>query len=103
MITAALNAATPARWVTAEEAYGNNTVLRARLRKLRPGYVLAISRDHLVGNDGGKTHKRADHLAAGLPAWSWTRRKAGPGSKGPRLYHWAWLTEHRHRQRPGRP
>jgi SRSO17 transposase len=93
MITAALDAATPARWVTADEAYGNNTALRARLRRLHLGYVLAISRDHLVPIDGGKTRRRADHLAAGLPAWAWTRRSAGAGSKGPRLYDWAWLTD----------
>ena len=93
MITAALQASTPVRWVTADEAYGNNTMLRARLRHLRLGYVLAISRDHLVPIDGGKTRRRADHLAAGLPAWAWTRRSAGDGSKGPRLYDWAWLTD----------
>jgi SRSO17 transposase len=93
MITAALGAGTPARWVTADEAYGNNTMLRARLRRLGLAYVLAISRDHLVPIDGGKTRRRADHLAAGLPAWAWTRRSAGAGSKGPRLYDWAWLTD----------
>lgn len=93
MITAALDATTPARWVTADEAYGNNTALRARLRRLRLSYVLAISRDHLVGIDGGKTRRRADHLAAGLPTWAWTRRSAAAGSKGPRLYDWAWLTD----------
>jgi hypothetical protein len=57
------------------------------------GYVLAISRDHLVPIGGGKTRRRADHLAAGLPAWAWTRRSAGAGSKGPRVYDWAWLTD----------
>lgn len=93
MITAALDATTPARWVTADEAYGNNTALRARLRRLRLGYVLAISRDRLIPIDGGKTRRRADDLAAGLPAWAWTRRSAGAGSKGPRLYDWAWLTD----------
>jgi SRSO17 transposase len=93
MITAAIDATTPARWVTADEAYGNNTALRARLRRLRLGYVLAISRDHLVPIDGGKTRCRADQITAGLPAWAWTRRSAGNGSKGPRLYDWAWLTD----------
>jgi SRSO17 transposase len=93
MITAALQARVPARWVAADEAYGNNTTLRARLRKLRLGYVLAISRDHLVPLDGGKTKQRADLLVAGLPAWAWTRRSAGTGSKGPRFYHWAWLAD----------
>jgi SRSO17 transposase len=93
MITAALQAGTPVRWVTADEAYGNNTALRARLRRLGLGYVLAISRDHLVPIDGGKTRHRAEHLAAGLPAWAWTRRSAGAGSKGPRFYDWAWLAD----------
>jgi SRSO17 transposase len=93
MITAALQAGTPVRWVTADEAYGNNTALRARLRRLGLGYVLAISRDHLVPVDGGKTRQRAEHLAAGLPAWAWTRRSAGAGSKGPRFYDWAWLAD----------
>jgi SRSO17 transposase len=93
MITAALHAGTPVRWVTADEAYGNNTALRARLRRLRLGYVVAISRDHLVPIDGGKTRHRAEHLAADLPAWAWTRRSAGAGSKGPRVYDWAWLAD----------
>jgi SRSO17 transposase len=93
MITAAFEAGTPARWVTADEAYGNNTQLRARLRRHGLGYVLAISRDHLIPIDGGKTRQRADHAAAGLPDWAWTRRSAGPGSKGPRFYDWAWLAD----------
>ena len=93
MITAALRAGTPVRWVTADEAYGNNTALRARLRRLGLGYVVAISRDHLVPIDGGKTRQRAEHLAVALPAWAWTRRSAGAGSKGPRFYDWAWLAD----------
>jgi SRSO17 transposase len=83
----------PARWVAADEAYGNNTSLRALLRKLRLGYVLAVSCDHLVPIDGGKTRCRADRLAADLPATAWTRRSAGDGSKGPRFYDWAWLAD----------
>jgi SRSO17 transposase len=93
MITAAVDGGTPVRWVTADEAYGNNTLLRTQLRRLRLGYVLAISRDHLVPIDGGKTRRRADQLTAGLPAWAWTRRSAGAGSKGPRFYDWAWLAD----------
>jgi SRSO17 transposase len=93
MITAALQARVAARWVTADEAYGNNTTLRARLRQLRLGYVLAISRDHLIGLDGGKTRQRADLVVAALPASAWTRRSAGAGSKGPRFYDWAWLAD----------
>jgi SRSO17 transposase len=93
MITAAVKAGVPARWVAADEAYGNNTRLRGELRKLRLGYVLAISCDHLVPIDGGKIRCRADRLAEGLPATAWTRRSAGDGSKGPRFYDWAWLVD----------
>ena len=93
MITAAVQARVPARWVAADEAYGNNTALRARLREHGLGYVLAVSRDHRVPLDGGKTKVRADHLTAGLPVTAWTRRSAGNGSKGPRFYDWAWLAD----------
>ncbi len=93
MITAAVKALVPARWVAADEAYGNNTTLRARLRELRLGYVLAVSCDHLVPIDGGKTRCRADQLAENLPTTAWTRRSAGNGSKGPRFYDWAWLAD----------
>jgi len=93
MITAAVKASVPARWVAADEAYGNNTRLRSELRKLRLGYVLAVSCDHLVPIDGGKTRCRADRLAADLPTGAWTRRSAGDGSKGPRFYDWAWLAD----------
>lgn len=93
MITAAVQARVPARWVAADEAYGNNTRLRSELRTLRLGYVLAVSCDHLVPIDGGKTRRRADRLATDLPAAAWTRRSAGDGSKGPRFYDWAWLAD----------
>jgi SRSO17 transposase len=93
MITAAVKALVPARWVAADEAYGNNTRLRGELRQLRLGYVLAVSRDHLVPIDAGKTRCRADRLVADLPATAWTRRSAGNGSKGPRFYDWAWLAD----------
>ena len=93
MITTAVKAAVPARWVAADEAYGNSGVFRSRLRGLGLGYVLAVSCDHLVPLDGGKARLRADQIAAGLPATAWQRRSAGAGSKGPRLYDWAWLDE----------
>jgi SRSO17 transposase len=93
MITAAVAAGVPARWAAADEAYGNSGVFRAHLRDLRLGYVLAVSRSHLVPLDGGKACQRADRVAAGLPASAWQRRSAGAGSKGPRWYDWAWLDE----------
>ncbi len=51
MVTAAIEAGVPARWAAADKAYGNNTKLRARLRELRLGYVMAVSCDHLVPSE----------------------------------------------------
>ena len=93
MITAALDAGVPAGWAAADEAYGNSAAFRAHLRVHRLGYVLAVSRSHLVPLDGGKARVRADRVAAGLPDTAWQRRSAGAGSKGPRLYDWAWLDQ----------
>lgn len=64
MITAALDAGVPAAWVTADEAYGNSATFRAGLREHEIGYVLAVSRSHLVPLDSGKTRIRADRVAA---------------------------------------
>ena len=83
MITAAVAAHVPARWAAADEAYGYNTRLRRELRKTTSRYVLAVSRDHLLPLDGGKTRRRADLIAADLPVTAWTRRSAGGGRKGP--------------------
>ena len=83
MITAAVDAGVPVAWAAADEAYGNSSVFRAHLRELRLGYVLAVSRSHLVPLDGGKVRLRADRIAAELPASAWQRRSAGPGRKGP--------------------
>lgn len=41
-------------WMAADDAYGNNTGLWSGLREPRLGYVLAVSRDHLLPFDGGK-------------------------------------------------
>ncbi len=93
MITAAIGARVPAGWVAADEAYGNSSVFRAGLRARGLGYVLAVSRSHLIPLDGGKVRQRVDRVAAGLPPSAWQRRSAGAGSKGPRWYDWAWLDQ----------
>jgi SRSO17 transposase len=93
MIGAAVAAGVPAGWAAADEAYGNSGAFRAGLRAHRLGYVLAVSGSHLVPLDGGKVKCRVDRIAAALPVSAWQRRSAGAGSKGPRLYHWAWLAD----------
>ncbi|BCL12383.1 transposase [Micromonospora sagamiensis] len=88
MITAAVTAGLPCRWVAGDEAYGNDPRLAARLRQLRLGYVLAVARSHQVTTGLGVY--RVDALATGLPTIAWQRISAGRGAKGHRWYDWSY-------------
>ena len=90
MLTRALRAGVPARWVTGDEVYGNDPSLRAECQAQQIGYVLAIGCDRRVPTPAGPT--RADALATGLPRYAWQPMSAGPGAKGQRYYDWAWIT-----------
>ena len=89
MIGDALDAGATASWVTGDEVYGNDPALRAGLQHRRAGYVLAVSCDHRIPTNGGPV--RADSVARGLPPTCWQRLSAGVGSKGHRMYSWAYL------------
>jgi SRSO17 transposase len=89
MISCALDAGTPAAWVTADEVYGQDPALRAELARRGLGYVLAIARHHLVTTGIGT--RPAIELARRLPARAWQRVSAGSGAKGPRWYDWALI------------
>jgi SRSO17 transposase len=91
MVTAAVAAGVGAAWVASDELYGDNRAFRDGVQALGLGYVLAVSRNHLIPVDGGKTRVRADRLAAELSDTAWHRYSAGTGSKGPRWYDWAWI------------
>jgi SRSO17 transposase len=62
MITRALDAGVPARWVAADEVYGGDPTLRGDLERRAVGYVLAVACDHRV--DSLAVPLRADHIAA---------------------------------------
>jgi len=89
MIRRAVTAGLRAAWVSADEAYGRAGYFRAGLRTLGLGYVVAVARDQQV-RLAGQRH-RVDVLAARLPAIAWQTYSCGLGSKGPRLYRWAWI------------
>ena len=96
MLGRALDAGVPAGWVTGDEVYGQHFRLRRMLEERRMPYVLAVPVNQRViaahgDAEGAVTvaELRADALAAMLPAQAWKKISAGPGSKGPRLYHWA--------------
>jgi hypothetical protein len=89
MITAALDAGAPASWVAGDEVYGADPTLRATLEGRGVGYVLAVASNRRVPTTNGPL--QVDFLAAALPARSWQRLSAGAGSRGQRMYSWAWI------------
>lgn len=89
MIDAALDAGVPAGWVTADEVYGADPNLRARLEARGIGYVLAIGCNRHVAVNDGRVRLRVDDIADGLGRRWWHRMSAGVGAKGPRDYDWA--------------
>jgi len=96
MIGRALDAGTPAAWVTGDEVYGANPGLRADLERRRIGYVLAVAAACRVTTGAGICQVR--QIAARLPRRAWQLYSAGEGAKGHRYYDWAWLAID-----PGRP
>jgi SRSO17 transposase len=96
MLGRALDAGTPAAWVTGDEVYGADPGLRADLERRRIGYVLAVAASHQVTTAAGPCQART--IAARLPRRAWQRYSAGEGAKGYRYYDWAWLAID-----PGRP
>jgi SRSO17 transposase len=96
MIARALDAGTPAAWVTGDEVYGADPHLRADLERRRTGYVLAVAASCQVRTAAGACQVRT--IAARLPRRAWQRYSAGPGAKGHRYYDWAWAAID-----PGRP
>lgn len=87
MLARALDAGVPARWVTADEAYGGDYKFRTWLEGCRIGYVVAVPRNQTIPITAGST--RADHLVSRAPEQAWKRLSCGPGAKGPRMFDWA--------------
>ncbi|APE33938.1 transposase [Nocardia mangyaensis] len=90
MLGRALDAGVPARWVTADEAYGGDSKFRRWLEQRRIGYVVAVASSAPIVTVGGDS--RADRLVADAPQQAWKRLSCGEGAKGPRLFDWAVAT-----------
>jgi len=89
LITAAVQAKTPAGWVAGDEVYGADPKLRATVRGHGLGYVLAIAANRRVPTHAGRL--RVDTLPTLIPAHAWQKHSAGNSAHGPRLYSWAWI------------
>ncbi len=88
MLARAFAAGVPAEWVVGDTVYGYDE-LRLWLEAQQKNYVLAVSETHQVWVQGRP--QPVGLVAALLPDEAWVALSAGEGSKGPRLYEWAWL------------
>ena len=88
MLERAFAAGVPAEWVVGDTVYGYEE-LRMWLDERAKNYVLAVPETHAVWVQGRQ--QPVGLLAALLPPQAWVVLSAGEGSKGPRLYEWAWL------------
>jgi SRSO17 transposase len=91
MIARALAADVPFAWVTADSVYGVGAIERA-LRGAAKGYVLGVNATHRFNSFGDKppVAGTAAAIARGLDPGAWRRLSAGAGSKGERLFDWAY-------------
>jgi SRSO17 transposase len=92
MIARAIAAKAPFSFVAADSVYGTGDI-ETVLRKAGKGYVLGVASNHVFRSWGRKRliGGTAAKIAQHLPKSAWRRLSAGEGSKGPRLYDWAYL------------
>jgi SRSO17 transposase len=91
MIEQAIAADVPFAWVAADSIYGVGEI-EMMLRHAGKGYVLGVSASHPFTSWIGKPEVAgtAEAIAGGLPESAWQRLSAGEGTKGERLYDWAY-------------
>jgi SRSO17 transposase len=92
MIERAIAAGVPFAWVAADSVYGVGEIEMA-LRRAGKGYVLGVNATQPFNSWIGKptVAGTAEAIAKGLEPSAWQRLSAGEGTKGPRLYDWAYL------------
>ena len=92
MIERAIAADVPFAWVTADSVYGVGEIEMA-LRRAGKGYVLGVNATQTFNSWIGKPEVAgtAEEIAQGLEPIGWQRLSAGDGTKGARLYDWAYL------------
>ena len=92
MIERAIQAEVPFAWVAADSIYGVGEIELA-LRRAYKGYVLGVTGQHHFWSWDANLDVAgtAAEIAKGIPDQDWLRLSAGAGSKGPRLFDWAYL------------
>jgi SRSO17 transposase len=90
MVARAIAAGVPFAWVTADTVSGVGEIELA-LRRADKGYVLGVTGQHSFWSWEAEVSGTAEEIATALGEEDWIRLSAGAGTKGPRLYDWAYL------------
>jgi SRSO17 transposase len=92
MVERAIDAGVPFAWAAGDSVYGVGAI-EMSLRRAGKGYVLGVTGSHHFWSWGDKppVAGTAEAIAAELPPSAYVRLSAGDGTKGPRLYDWAYL------------
>jgi SRSO17 transposase len=92
MIERAIAAGVPFAWVATDTVYGVGKV-EMQLRRAGKGYVLGAHATDQFSSwiDKPEVAGTAEKIAQALAPEAWTRLSAGDGTKGARLYDWAYV------------
>src|SRR5579872_3589516 len=95
MLQRLCDARTPIGWVVGDSVYGDNLDLRLWLQAHGYAYVLEVHCDQEVGMMAPDERRRLVQVAD-VPALvpsspMWQRLSMSQGTKGPRLFDWAWV------------
>jgi SRSO17 transposase len=92
MIERTIAAGVPFDWVATDTVYGVGKV-EMQLRRAGKGYVLGAHATDQFSSwiDKPEVAGTAEKIAQALAPEAWTRLSAGDGTKGARLYDWAYL------------
>jgi SRSO17 transposase len=92
MVKRAVSAKVPFSWVVGDTVYGVGEI-ETLLRREGRGYVLGANATDQFNSWGRLpvVAGTAEEIARALPASAWRRLSAGEGTKGARLYDWAYL------------
>jgi SRSO17 transposase len=92
MVRRAIEADVLFAWGAADTVYGVGE-LEMALRRAGKAYVLGVTSTAQFNSWGTwpEVSGTAEEIAKALPAEHWVRLSAGDGTKGPRLFDWAYL------------
>ena len=92
MVERAMVGEVPFAWVAADTVYGVSE-LEMALRRAGKGYVFGMPSTQQVWSSGARPNiaGTAEDVAAALAPSDWQRLSAGAGTKGPRVYNWAYV------------